>query len=137
MTAAPRRRRALLVVRPGAWSLFVDSGRHFVIGAALGVIARHVEGIGRRPRLKDRTGRTGRVEIILLAGEIPRLRRIGNRFRIGVRVLRRLGEIDPPSDTFSLVLTVPLLVTNLTATALMTYKTWCVSFTLLSLIAPA
>ena len=54
-----------------------------------------------------------------------------------VIVLRRLGEIDPPSDTFSLVLTVPLLVTNLTATAFMTYKTWCVSFTLLSLIAPA
>ncbi|KAL1665313.1 hypothetical protein GGF50DRAFT_126521 [Schizophyllum commune] len=41
-----------------------------------------------------------------------------------VIVLRRLGEIDPPSDTFSLVLTVPLLVTNLTATAFMTYKTW-------------
>lgn len=54
-----------------------------------------------------------------------------------VIVLRRLGEIDPPSDTFSLVLTVPLLVTNLTATALMTYKTWCVRFTILSLIARA
>ncbi|KAI5834206.1 hypothetical protein K523DRAFT_348264 [Schizophyllum commune Tattone D] len=41
-----------------------------------------------------------------------------------VIVLRRLGEIEPPSDVFSLVLTIPLLVTNLTATALMTYKTW-------------
>ncbi|KAL1743520.1 hypothetical protein HDZ31DRAFT_64942 [Schizophyllum fasciatum] len=41
-----------------------------------------------------------------------------------VIVLRRLGDIDPPSDAFSLVLTVPLLFTNITATALMTYKTW-------------
>ena len=54
-----------------------------------------------------------------------------------VIVLRRLGEIDPPSDTFSLVLTVPLLVTNLTATAFMTYKTWCVHSIILSLAARA
>ena len=43
-----------------------------------------------------------------------------------VIVLRRLGEIGTLSDTFSLVLTVPLLNTNFAATALMTYKAWCV-----------
>ncbi|TRM63638.1 hypothetical protein BD626DRAFT_569020 [Schizophyllum amplum] len=41
-----------------------------------------------------------------------------------VIILRRLGELERLPDLYSLMLTVPLLITNLTATALMAYKTW-------------